>query len=358
MADENDLRDTLKGKKDLASYDLRSANLSEHDFTGCNLYNTRLEKANLSRANFSGCDLTKAKFEHTNLTEANCQESKFAGSIFGVNFSKTDLRNSIFSTPSLFNRCNFDKADLRGANFANTLFKDGNSFTDVIYDKETEFEGVEILRPQSKAPAFEYFTHSRGKLHRSASIEVGPDLSTAESEPNHQAPQSGQTIAATIGMRLAEDPIGSAVESANFTELFATQIGWWESKKPNQNDESWETHHKFLKETHSEFSNLTKLIEQLKTDSTSENQQRTGEQAKSILQRLNKWLSDYGTTIAKGGNSAALISMVGGATYSLIALTGADPNLVLAITTATIGGPTIAKTVGFLLNKKDIPSEE
>lgn len=83
--------------------------------------------------------------------------------------------------------------------------------------------------------------------------------------------------AATIGARLAEDPTRYAAEIGDIASLFDAQIDWWESKKPNQDDEDWQDHYEFLKQIRADFSHLTTRIEQLKTQLTPENQQSAGE---------------------------------------------------------------------------------
>ena len=358
MADEQDVRDALSGAKDLASFDLRSADLSGHDFTGCNLENTRLDNANLSGANISQCDLTQTKYTHVNLTEANCSGSKFKGAIFGVNFSKSNLNNSDFSNSSLFTKCNFDGADLRGADFSNSRLSDENTFTDAIYDEKTEFERVEILRPQSKNDVFKYFSFSRGKLHRSkerVNSQESPEIKHSPT-PAGVTP-SNETDVKMIGGRLAKNTNFYAIESDNLAGLIKVQINWWESKKPNQNDDEWRSHYNFLKSTHTHFVALTEQIKNLNNQPTQENQTNAGEQALTVQKHLSRWLSDFGTAVGKSGDAAALLSMIVGASVGLTQLIGSNPTVTLTLVAAALGGEKLASVVKSLKTTKSEPLE-
>lgn len=354
MADKDDLKEALEGSKDLAAFDLRDADLAGHNFTGCDLSNTKLEGANLTGAIFSDCDLTTTELNGVNLTNASCFGSKFSGPIYGVNFSSADLRNSDFaSIISGISSCNFDKADMRGTNFSEVTFYEDNSFRDVEFDVKTEFEGAKIPRSIFKKELFQYFARSRGELHRLEPLENG--LVETEVESNQVTIQShpNQRLAATIGARLDEKSTEYAFEIADFTDLFATQIGWWESKKPNHDDDDWQMHLDFLKQIHSGFKDLTKQIELLKTQSTIENQQQAGEQAINLREQLTSWLNDFKATAADSGHAMAHLSMIGGASCIMAGITGADPTAALAVATASIGGPALAKNVGMLIGKND-----
>jgi hypothetical protein len=176
------------------------------------------------------------------------------------------------------------------------------------------------------------------------------------------AQRSHSQSAAVIGARLAEDPTQYAAETGDVVSLLDVQIGWWESKKPNQDDEDWQGHYEFLKKIRTDFSQLTTQIEQLKNQLTPENRQTAGEQALDLQERLATWLNEFSKTISESGKATALLSMITGATYALVSITSANPTIALGIVTAAIGGPTLTKAASSLLGKKDNeadkPSEE
>jgi uncharacterized protein YjbI with pentapeptide repeats len=111
------------------------------------LSNDNLSQLNLSNINFSKCDLTNFYFKHTNLSGANLSNTI----LIKADFTYSNLTNTNFSNANL-SYANFTNAELNGTNFNNAHLShiqlyfaklDGAKFCGANFI-ETDFRGLEL----------------------------------------------------------------------------------------------------------------------------------------------------------------------------------------------------------------------
>lgn len=98
--------------------DLKGANLDNASLKGASFWGANLEKANLTGVNLQNSDCRNANFKDCCLAESNCHQADFRGSYFSRTlFTDTDLSNTKFSCPSLFNINLSDARSLENATY-------------------------------------------------------------------------------------------------------------------------------------------------------------------------------------------------------------------------------------------------
>jgi uncharacterized protein YjbI with pentapeptide repeats len=170
MADQEDYSYALSGAKDLMGCVLSDADLRNLDLRDRDFGNARLDKADFSNSDLAGSVLAKAKVKMANFSGANLSKTSFGGAVFRVNFSDSNLSGA--RVTGILNGCNLQGANLVGANFSGAHFDNGCIFDGAIVDGSTNFEGVEILRPDSRHQIFRFFRLERGKLVRKNNADV------------------------------------------------------------------------------------------------------------------------------------------------------------------------------------------
>ncbi len=150
---------------------------------------------------------------------------------------------------------------------------------------------------------------------------------------------SRKETTASIGARLAEAPKWYAGEIGDLASLFEAIIDRWESRKPNKPNkiEEWEAHYNDLRQIRDALNDLTAKIEKLEKQSTTENQQDAGEQAFTLLEKLNKFFEVYTDTIVDKAEDIASFSVVVIATLALTQIAGVYPALALGPSMAAFG---------------------
>ena len=106
-------------RADLSKADLRMANLEEADLVRANLEEADLIMANLTEAILSGANLTNAKFAQAILHKTNLSGANLSGAFF-------------------------HKAYLQGAKFFGAIVDNCTRISDCQFDKDTDFELVEL----------------------------------------------------------------------------------------------------------------------------------------------------------------------------------------------------------------------
>jgi uncharacterized protein YjbI with pentapeptide repeats len=134
----------------LSGENFSSAELGESKFYRARMNGANFTGADLSNASFEQCDLAKAIFtgakfsDHTSLKQVNLNEADFAGvDLNGADFDSVNFRAASLQNTKNWgevNRMNFEKANLRGADFSGVKTAPVETlWTGAIYDDKTVF---------------------------------------------------------------------------------------------------------------------------------------------------------------------------------------------------------------------------
>ena len=106
----------------LSGLSFRKVILSQADFRGANLKNTRFYRANLFEADFSGADISEANIEESSLVEVNLTKvNLFKTSIAYSNLENANLQDANCRETN-FQRTQLQGANLHGADFYGARF--------------------------------------------------------------------------------------------------------------------------------------------------------------------------------------------------------------------------------------------
>lgn len=220
MADSVDLDLLKSGELDLSRCDLRGADLGGMDLRGRNFSHCLLEQAKCEGTNFEGSDLRESKVSFMSAKNAN-----FNGcNLTRLLFSYTDLSGTSLKDAEA-NGATFHNAKLGGANLQGTSLLGGSIDADtelegVIFNEQTNFDGLKVLRPTSRNVLFRDYTFSDGTLHRrSSAIATATADHPKEDEPveNLPTPEHQQTA-------IAKSQIRQLIQNATLTRLTAQQF--------------------------------------------------------------------------------------------------------------------------------------
>ena len=166
MADSEDMKLLESGEMDLSRCDFRDAKLDGMDLRGRNFSHCLLERASCVGTRFDGSDFTGAKVSFINANNAIFDGCKLAYLHFGyADLSEASFKNGIA------NGARFQHAKLDGANMEGTQLRSGaidadTTLSNIISNENTDFEGLQVLRPTARDSLFKDYTFTKGTLHR------------------------------------------------------------------------------------------------------------------------------------------------------------------------------------------------
>lgn len=138
------VREWFSGQKFSANKEMQGeffqCRINGADFEGMVISNAKFEQCDLSNANMKGVKFAQdVKLRRATLNEANLVGADFAGAtIDSVNFRGADLRKA--KNFKAVRKSNFQRADLRGADFSSVPMPMVEmEWDDAIYDATTKF---------------------------------------------------------------------------------------------------------------------------------------------------------------------------------------------------------------------------
>lgn len=276
MADEEDLKLLHSGEKDLTKCDFRNATLSDMNLQGRNFTGVLLNQADVTNTDFSDSIFHEAEVTNLKANKARFNRVSFGRVFVYVDFSEANLQNTNFERAH-FSGVNFNGADISGADFRRAKINEGTTFENVIFDENTLFDEVTILRSQSRSECFKYYYFDKGKLHRK-SIDVA---SISMEKPNLPKPSP---------IILAVNKKSILVQLLNLQLLIDKELSLL-GNKPNEPErlKDWEKKVEFLSDFKDGLSEVSKLLD----EAQSEVNQEIFEQSSSLLQKVGIKVEDW-----------------------------------------------------------------
>lgn len=178
--DEGDLEYVKSGATDLVGCVLDSADLRNMDLRNRDFANSQIKKVDFSGSDLSGSNFYGASHAHSVFRGCNLSETKFDGSIFGLDFRSSDLTGATIS--GLLTKTNLSNSIVIGVDFTKARFREGCNLDEIIADQSTKFDGTQILRPYLKNPIFDGYTLKRGILSRNVDDRVPADTTSRNND--------------------------------------------------------------------------------------------------------------------------------------------------------------------------------
>lgn len=136
-----ELSDANLSYADLSGSDFNECDLHNVDFTGSDLSAGEFKRANITKSDFSKSTLAGTKFNHAVVSECDFSDADLSGTVF----SEANLSNSEFASAENIEFCIFDN---------DTIWPDPENLPD---DFETEYvEDLSSLRDEDDYPQDEY----------------------------------------------------------------------------------------------------------------------------------------------------------------------------------------------------------
>ena len=220
MADSVDLELLKSGELDLSRCDFRGADLGGMDLSGRNFSHCLLEKAKCDGTNFEGSD-----FRGSKVSFMTAKNATFDGcNLTRLHFGYTNLSGASLKDAKV-NGARFQHAKLGGANLQGASLVGGSMDADtelegVIFDEQTDFDGLKVLRPTSRNPLFQDYTFSDGTLHRRPAAV--PTITVGE--PKEDEPVENLVVSEHQQTAVAKSQIQRLIQNAILTRLTAQQF--------------------------------------------------------------------------------------------------------------------------------------
>lgn len=173
MADSEDLKLLDSGELDLNRCDFREADLSNRNLAGRNFTNCRLEKAIFDGTNFGGSNFRNSQVSFMSAKGADFSNCDLSGLHLGfVNLQNSSLRNASV-LKSYISHTDLTDSDLRGTDFSGGTLDVDTILSGAIYDNDTTFEGLKVLRATSRNKIFDQYDYRDGILRKRPETATG-----------------------------------------------------------------------------------------------------------------------------------------------------------------------------------------
>lgn len=222
MADSEDLELLMSGEIDLSRCDFREAKLNGMDLRGRNFSHCLLQNAECRGTKFDGSNFNKAEMSFMKASNASFDGCMLEGRHFGyVDLSGASLKN-VKAKSARFQHVKLNGADLRGAEFIDASFDADTDLNGVISDKNTNFEGLKVLRPTSRNELFRDYDFIDGVLQRRSLREI------AEMPVVSKEVKITERMETSIEGRttVAQSHIRHLLQNAMVTQLTAQQLAY------------------------------------------------------------------------------------------------------------------------------------
>ena len=163
-----EVREVLRGSRDLSGANLRGMNLAGLDLRKVSLVNADLYLANLEGSRLDGANLRGASLEMANLRGATLREAKLSGAgLFMTNLEGADLKGAdltcVYAVGANLRGAALASANLRGGIFTNAATEPGNSNAPLVAesDGEGDVANANALRDVSHPDGDERFSTLR-----------------------------------------------------------------------------------------------------------------------------------------------------------------------------------------------------
>lgn len=163
-----EVREVLRGSRDLSGANLRGMNLAGFDLRKASLVNADLYLANLEGSRLDGANLRGASLEMANLRGATLREAKLPGAgLFMTNLEGADLKGAdltcVYAVGANLRGAALASANLRGGIFTNAATEPGNSNAPLVAESDSEGDvaNANALRDVSHPDGDERFSTLR-----------------------------------------------------------------------------------------------------------------------------------------------------------------------------------------------------
>ncbi len=163
-----EVREVLRGSRDLSGANLRGMNLAGFDLRKTSLVNADLYLANLEGCRLDGANLRGASLEMANLRGATLREAKLSGAgLFMTNLEGADLKGAdltcVYAVGANLRGAALASANLRGGIFTNAATERSSADAPLVAESDSEGDvaNASALRDVSQPDGDERFSTLR-----------------------------------------------------------------------------------------------------------------------------------------------------------------------------------------------------